>query len=363
MKGFEKASDILTEEAREEWSGGGNPLSKQEISQIATRTADEVMERVREPMDIRDLVLGSAMGEGAIPLYGRETRKEPCSCCLIDPAGPNEPENRMCTTKGAIGTLSNREEREWCSEINIVADGRCARAMSIREAARECKEKHPDDTETFFRCYIPAFSQITKGSNPSRETESESGILELEDVGREWDKLTKLQRQPIVEHANLPSSFALRDWEQLPLSKKDAIRMSFPTGGNNPGLIEVTKPKAVVRYKRNYGSERSVFIVEYEYKGERYITGTVVRGTDRSLGWYFGKGAEGLREANRIALLPDEAFSKVEDMPAYSWERKLQAMTEAAPGNPGLIGPIVAATVTMQKLEEERRKKKAQRGW
>ncbi|GAJ25055.1 unnamed protein product, partial [marine sediment metagenome] len=91
---------------------------------------------------------------------------EPCSCCLIDPEGTNAPENRMCTTKGAIGILSNSEERAWCSEIKIVPDGRCSRAMAIREAARECKEKHPEDTEAFFRCYIPAFSQITKGSNP-----------------------------------------------------------------------------------------------------------------------------------------------------------------------------------------------------
>ncbi len=111
-------------------------------------------------------MIGSVMGKGAIPLYGRETRKEPCACCLIDPAGPNAPENRMCTTKGAIGTLNDREEREWCSEIKIVPDGRCTRARAIGEAARECKEKYPEDTAKFFECYIPAFSQITKGSNP-----------------------------------------------------------------------------------------------------------------------------------------------------------------------------------------------------
>ncbi|GAJ06903.1 unnamed protein product, partial [marine sediment metagenome] len=139
-------------------------LSDEEVNRIA----EAVVEKAAEDVGIRDIMIGSVMGKGAIPLYGRETRKEPCACCLIDPKGPNAPENRMCTTKGAIGTLSDREEREWCSEINIVADGRCARAMSIREAARECKEKHPSDTEAFFRCYIPAFSQITKGgSNPS----------------------------------------------------------------------------------------------------------------------------------------------------------------------------------------------------
>ncbi|GAI82402.1 unnamed protein product, partial [marine sediment metagenome] len=135
-------------------------LSDEDVNRIA----EAVVEKAAEDVGVRDIMIGSVMGKGAIPLYGRETRKEPCSCCLIDPAEPNAPENRMCATKGAIGTLSDREEREWCSEIKIVSDGRCARARSIREAARECKEKYPDDTEAFFSCYIPAFSQITRGS-------------------------------------------------------------------------------------------------------------------------------------------------------------------------------------------------------
>lgn len=134
-------------------------LSDEEVERIASA----VVEKAREDVGIRDVIIGSAMGEGAIPLYGREMRREPCSCCLIDPEGPNEPANRMCTTKSAIGTLKDSEEREWCSEINIVPDGRCARAMAIREAAKECKEKYPEDTEAFFRCYAPAFSAITKG--------------------------------------------------------------------------------------------------------------------------------------------------------------------------------------------------------
>ena len=137
-------------------------LSNEAVNHIA----EAVVEKAAEDVGVRDIMIGSAMGKGAIPLYGRETRKEPCACCLIDLDGPNSPENRMCTTKGAIGILSDREEREWCSEIKIVSDGRCARARSIREAARECKEKYPEDTEAFFQCYIPAFSQITKGSNP-----------------------------------------------------------------------------------------------------------------------------------------------------------------------------------------------------
>jgi len=144
-------------------------LSDKDVDRIASA----IIEKAREDVGIRDVIIGSAMGEGAIPLYGREARREPCSCCLIEPAGPNAPENRMCTTSGAIGTLKDSEEREWCSEINIVADGRCARARNIREAARECKEKYPEDTAKFFTCYAPAFSKITGGSNPGTPYQEE----------------------------------------------------------------------------------------------------------------------------------------------------------------------------------------------
>jgi len=179
-------------------------LTTEEIGKIATRTADEVMERMREQREereLRDHIIGGAMGEGAIPLYGRELRKEPCSCCLIDPDGPNMPENRICTTKGAIGTLKDSEEREWCSEINLVSDGRCARARSIREAARECKEKYPDDTAKFFECYAPSFSKITRGNSsteyvtitdPGKTTFKVGEVVSREAFDRENERVKRL---------------------------------------------------------------------------------------------------------------------------------------------------------------------------
>lgn len=145
------------------------PLTREEIAQIATRTADEVMDRIsleREERELRDHIIGGAMGEGAIPLYGRETRKEPCHGCRIDPGKPLEAGNVMATTNNAIGTLAPDEVRNWCSEIIEVTDGRCQRARAIKEAARVCKEKYPEDTAKFFECYAPAFSKITKRSNP-----------------------------------------------------------------------------------------------------------------------------------------------------------------------------------------------------
>jgi len=109
-----------------------------------------------------------------------------------------------------------------------------------------------------------------------------------------------------------------------------------------PDNPEVTKPKAVARHKMTYGAGKSINFVEYEYNGERYITGTVVRGTDKSLGWYFGKGTEGLKEANRIALLSDEEFSKAEDLAKYSWAKTRATLSEVAIPKAKVSKPKVA---------------------
>lgn len=141
------------------------PLTAEEVKQIATATADEVMERMKheeEEQAVRDIIIGFAMGEGAIPLHGRETRKEPCHGCRIDPTKPLEAGNVMATTSNAIGTLAPDEVRNWCSEIIEAPDGRCIRVRAIREAAKRCKELHPSDTKKFFECYCPAWATITK---------------------------------------------------------------------------------------------------------------------------------------------------------------------------------------------------------
>ena len=141
------------------------PLSKDEIHEIAIITADEVVSRLRqqrEEQELRDFIIGSEMGSGAIPLHGRETRKAPCYGCRIDPNKPLQAGNVMATTEGAIGTLSRQEVRDWCSEIVEVSDGRCERVRSIREAAKRCKGLYPQDTAKFFGCYAPTWTAITK---------------------------------------------------------------------------------------------------------------------------------------------------------------------------------------------------------
>lgn len=124
--------------------------------------AEALAEHIREYMDPRDVIIGVTMGEGAMPLHGREKRQEPCLACRIDPAKPLEAGNVMATTKGAIGTLSQDEVRGWCSEIVEVMDGRCERARRLRIAAQNCKELHPDDARAYFECFIPEFSRVTR---------------------------------------------------------------------------------------------------------------------------------------------------------------------------------------------------------
>jgi hypothetical protein len=134
-------------------------LSRDEIEQIGKTVADKVIEKLekaREEITTRDLLIGTVIGEGAIPVHGRENRKEPCHGCRIDPTKPLEAGNVMATTEGALGVLSKKEIEQWCSELIEVSDGRCERARSIREAAQKCKTQYPNDTQAYFNCFIPS---------------------------------------------------------------------------------------------------------------------------------------------------------------------------------------------------------------
>lgn len=108
------------------------------------------------------------VGEGAIVLEGRAGHRDACECCLIDPAGsPTDTKNRICTTKGAIGTLTNEEEFELCdpNQLRISPNGRCERSRDIRAAAKLCRELNPEDNRKFFECFIPSFSRTTSRSS------------------------------------------------------------------------------------------------------------------------------------------------------------------------------------------------------
>lgn len=114
-------------------------FTAEQVKAIGKAAADEVFERVKKlqlELHERDMYLGMLMGEGAIPVHGRETRKAPCQACRINPEGPLEAGNIMATTEGAIGTLNQQEVKDWCSEIVEVTDGRCTRARRMSQLLR-----------------------------------------------------------------------------------------------------------------------------------------------------------------------------------------------------------------------------------
>jgi len=97
------------------------------------------------------LLKDALVGEGAIVLPERRGVKAPCTCCTLSTG------KKICTTKGAIGTLTRPEITDLCSETRTAPDGRCARAEHIRGAAARCKESNPENVRGFFECFIPAF--------------------------------------------------------------------------------------------------------------------------------------------------------------------------------------------------------------
>src|SRR3990167_5995334 len=116
-----------------------------------------------------DLMKDALVGVGAIPLQGRELRKDACTCCIIDRKKPKtDPTNLICTTKSALGTLSTGEVRDWCvSPLVYLANGRCSRALDIREGAKFCKTRVNPKTDLrgFMECFIPFFR--SKGPKPA----------------------------------------------------------------------------------------------------------------------------------------------------------------------------------------------------
>lgn len=121
-------------------------------------TAQELVTEAMDKSLLLDLVKDAIVGQGAFVLPRRQGTLEPCGCCLIDERGSrDDPENRICTTKGAIGTLTNDEEASLCSEVVVVGDGRCGRARNLRKASKRCREQFPDDNKRFLGCFIPAF--------------------------------------------------------------------------------------------------------------------------------------------------------------------------------------------------------------
>jgi len=52
----------------------------------------------------------------AIVINSGKAKSEECKCYLINPEGANVPENRICWVEGAVGALSDPQEKEFCLE-------------------------------------------------------------------------------------------------------------------------------------------------------------------------------------------------------------------------------------------------------
>lgn len=86
-------------------------LTKEEIGEIATRTADEVMARVRE-REHESLMLHSipsAYGSPGIVVNEAVAKATPCRCIEY------RPDKYLCFSKGVVGALSDPQEALYCN--------------------------------------------------------------------------------------------------------------------------------------------------------------------------------------------------------------------------------------------------------
>ena len=112
------------------------PLTKEEISQIATRIADEVMDRVRE-RERDSLLLNSvpyAYGSPGIVINEVLAKATPCRCIEY------RPEKKLCFSKAIIGALSDEQEKIYCPTIEpIESPGLERRLKDWMESVEICK--------------------------------------------------------------------------------------------------------------------------------------------------------------------------------------------------------------------------------
>jgi len=112
------------------------PLTKEEIGEIATRTADEVMARVRE-QENDSLILHSvpyAYGSPGIVVDEALAKATPCRCIEYRPS------KKLCFSKGIIGALSDEQEIIYCPTTEALkSPGLEKRLKSWTGATTICK--------------------------------------------------------------------------------------------------------------------------------------------------------------------------------------------------------------------------------
>lgn len=112
------------------------PLTKDEINQIASRTADEIMERIRQ-QERDSLLLNSipyAYGSPGIVVDEATARATPCRCVEY------KPEKFLCWSPGVVGALTDEQEKLYCPTTEkIERPGIVERMRNWQEAVDICK--------------------------------------------------------------------------------------------------------------------------------------------------------------------------------------------------------------------------------
>lgn len=111
-------------------------ISREEIDQIAHRTADEVMARVRE-REHESLMLHSvpsAYGSPGVVVNEAVAMATPCRCIEYRPG------KKLCFSKGIVGALSDEQEGIYCPEsIPLESPGLERRLEDWMESVGTCK--------------------------------------------------------------------------------------------------------------------------------------------------------------------------------------------------------------------------------
>ena len=111
-------------------------ISREEIGQIATRTADEVMERIRE-RDHDSLMLHSTPymhGSPGIVVNEATAMASPCRCIEYRPG------KKLCFSKGIVGGLSDEQEKLYCPTTEALeSPGLEKRLEGWMESVETCK--------------------------------------------------------------------------------------------------------------------------------------------------------------------------------------------------------------------------------
>jgi len=112
------------------------PLTEEEITQIATRTADEVMDRVRERE--RDSLmlhsLGPGFGSSGIVVDEAKAKASPCRCIEYKPG------KKLCFSSGVVGALSDEQEKIYCApEVPLESPGLERRLKNWMGSVEICK--------------------------------------------------------------------------------------------------------------------------------------------------------------------------------------------------------------------------------